>query len=203
MNFTSSAFYFIFIAAGYLSGSILFGDFLLRKWRGVSIEEISDDGNPGTFNAFTYGGFWCGIFTLIGDIGKGALPVVLCASLTDTFSPAFAAVMAAPVFGHAFSLYHHGQGGKAIAVSFGVLIGLLPAHLVVFVLVFYYLLFSLILRIRAHRTRSIVTFICFFVSCFFLEKQASILFGCALISVIVILKHLRTPAALHERSFKS
>lgn len=201
MNFTSSAFYFIFIAAGYLSGSILFGDFLLRKWRGVSIEEISDDGNPGTFNAFTYGGFWCGLFTLIGDIGKGALPVALCASLTDTFSPAFAAVMAAPVFGHAFSLYHHGQGGKAIAVSFGVLIGLLPTHFVVFVLVFYYLLFSLILRIRAHRTRSIVTFVCFFVSCFFLEKQASILFGCALISGIVILKHLRTPDAPHERSF--
>lgn len=70
----------------------------MHKWHGVSIEEISDDGNPGTFNAFTYGGFWCGLFTLIGDIGKGALPVTLCASLTDTLSPVFAAVMAAPVF---------------------------------------------------------------------------------------------------------
>lgn len=137
------------------------------------------------------------------DIGKGALPVALCTSLTDTLSPVFAAVMAAPVFGHAFSLYHHGQGGKAIAVSFGVLIGLLPTHFVVFILVFYYLLFSLLLRIHAHRTRSIVTFVCFFVSCFFLEKQVSVLLGCALISGIVIVKHLHAPSVTHERSFKS
>ena len=62
--------------------------------------------------------------------------MALCTSLTDTLSPVFAAVMAAPVFGHAFSPYHHGQGGKVIAVSFGVLIRLLPTHFVVFILVF-------------------------------------------------------------------
>ena len=63
MNFNSSVFYLIFIAAGYLLGSILFGDFLLRKWHGVSIEE-----DWAAFNAF------CRIYTCF------LLPAVLAPS---------------------------------------------------------------------------------------------------------------------------
>ena len=58
-------------------------------------------------------------------------------------SPWFAAVMAAPVLGHAYSVYHRGRGGKAIAVSFGVLLGLVPAGIwrPLAMLVLFYLLF--------------------------------------------------------------
>ena len=40
----------------------------------------SPDKNPGTMNAFTYGGFRCGVFTLCGDLFKGFLPVFCTAA---------------------------------------------------------------------------------------------------------------------------
>ena len=66
-----------FICLGYLSGSVLYA----RVFAGIFNREDmflqSGDHNPGTANAFLYGGFWCGLFTLIFDILKGFLPVFL------------------------------------------------------------------------------------------------------------------------------
>lgn len=56
---------------GYLLGSILFarlGGLIFKK---TDIMAESPDKNPGTMNAFTYGGFRCGVFTLCGDLLKG------------------------------------------------------------------------------------------------------------------------------------
>ena len=69
-----------FTVFGYLSGSILFA----RVYAGLFGKDLitdSKDGNPGTSNAFIYGGMACGILTLLGDLIKGVLPVllVLCA----------------------------------------------------------------------------------------------------------------------------
>ena len=88
----------------------------------------SEDGNPGTVNAFRYGGFWCGLITLCGDLLKGFIPIFLFASTHEEeifFMPG-ALVLAAPVLGHAFPLFHRFRGGKGIAVSFGCLLGLMP-----------------------------------------------------------------------------
>ena len=41
----------------------------------INICELSDDGNPGTYNAFRYGGFICGISVLIAELLKGFIPV--------------------------------------------------------------------------------------------------------------------------------
>lgn len=113
--------YFFYVIMGFLSGSILFGRLIPMIFRGVDVQTESEDGNPGTFNAFACGGAFCGILVLLADLGKGALPVALCARDLGMDSWMFALVMAAPVFGHAHSLFQKGHGGKAIAVSFGVL----------------------------------------------------------------------------------
>lgn len=64
-----------FIVIGYLSGSILFARVCAKLMNKPAIFQESRDGNPGTVNAFKYGGFICGIITLIGDFAKGFLPV--------------------------------------------------------------------------------------------------------------------------------
>ena len=67
----------LYIIFGYLLGSILFarlGGLIFKK---TDIMAESPDKNPGTMNAFTYGGFRCGVFTLCGDLFKGFLPVFL------------------------------------------------------------------------------------------------------------------------------
>ena len=69
--------YVVFCLLGYLSGSITFGYLIPRLIKGVDVRVLSNDGNPGTANAFLYGGVFCGILVLLADLGKGALPVFL------------------------------------------------------------------------------------------------------------------------------
>lgn len=66
---------FFFIIIGYLSGSILFAPLFGKLLRGRDVLTESSDGNPGAANAFKYGGFWCGVLTLCGDMAKGFLPM--------------------------------------------------------------------------------------------------------------------------------
>lgn len=182
--------YGLFIAAGYLSGSVLFAYIIPKFIKKIDICTLSEDGNPGTYNAFKYGGFWCGVFVIAAELLKGALPVWLCRRAMGTESLFFAFVMAAPVFGHAHSVFMHGKGGKAIAVSFGVMIGLLPTALPLILLIVWYLLFSLVFPIKDHKKRSIVTYGCFSLTSILFIKIASLIWGNCLISGMVIHRHL-------------
>ena len=62
-------------------------------------------------------------------------------------------------------------------------------YVMVLLLAFFYILFSVVFKIRSHRRRSIVTFGCFCVGCLSLVPIPAILLGCVLISCIVIYKH--------------
>lgn len=184
--------YAFFILTGYLLGSMMFAWYLPLFIKHVDIREVSDDGNPGTANAFKHAGVFVGILVIICELGKGFVPVFLARRYLNAGRFLFSLVMAAPVAGHAFPVFTRGkEGGKAIAVSFGVLLGLLPEWRPVLVLVFYYLLFSLFIVIKPHLHRSIVTFIFFTASCVFLVDGAAVILGCAMISAIVVLKHLK------------
>lgn len=85
-----------FTVFGYLSGSILFA----RVYAGLFGKDLitdSKDRNPGTSNAFIYGGMACGILTLLGDLIKGVLPVLLYLRMTrGNIDAYFAPVLAAP-----------------------------------------------------------------------------------------------------------
>ena len=96
--------YVVFCLLGYLFGSVTFGYLIPRLIKGVDVRALSSDGNPGTANAFLYGGVFCGILVLLADLGKGALPVFLAARHLDPEEKLFALVMAAPVVGHAYPL---------------------------------------------------------------------------------------------------
>lgn len=63
---------------GYLSGSILYAPLWARLLHRGDILTESEDHNPGTVNAFVYGGFACGFLTLLCELLKGYLPVVFC-----------------------------------------------------------------------------------------------------------------------------
>lgn len=181
--------FIFFILAGYLLGSIRFGYLLPRWFCHVDVTEVSDDGNPGAANAFKYGGAVCGIAVLLGDLCKGYLPVRAAALAGLPGETAFALVMAAPVVGHAWPFLRWKKGGKAIAVSFGVLVGLFPFWRPLWTLVAYYLLFSLVIVIRPHLHRSIITFSLFALTVFLTVPVQAVVTGCALISVIVVVRH--------------
>ena len=99
--------------------------------------------------------------------------------------------MIAPIIGHAHSLFVPGKGGKAIAVSFGVLMGLYPIVAPLGILIFFYLFYSLVVVIQPHLFRSLVTFICYSISCVLTLHETIVVLGCLMMSVIVIAEHLR------------
>lgn len=186
---------FFFILLGYLSGSVLYAYRLPLCLRGIDVTEGSGDKNPGVFNCFAGAGRAMGSLALACELLKGFLPVLWAARTLDTGRWTFALAMAAPVLGHAFSLFHRFRGGKAIAVSFGVTLGLLPVWEPFALLAAFYLFFSLVVEVKPHRRRSIVTFLSFaFWSAVLLPRTAAAL-GCLLISGVVVSRHVRAPGA--------
>ena len=180
-----------FLLLGYLSGSVLYARIFAHVFGKDEMIENSRDKNPGTANAFLYGGVLCGILVLLADLGKGAFPVWLAARYLDPEENLFGLVMAAPVIGHAYPLIDRfGKGGKAIAVSFGVLLGLYPIFFPVVLLAAVYLFFTGILVINPHSLRTGVTFLVWSVPGVHFAPFSSIKYGIMLIAFVVIRKHL-------------
>lgn len=93
-----------FTAFGYLCGSILFAR-VYGALFGKDLISNSTDGNPGTSNAFIYGGMLCGTLTLLGDLIKGFLPVFLYLYMTrGNMDIYLAPVLVSPVLGHILPL---------------------------------------------------------------------------------------------------
>lgn len=152
----------LYILFGYLSGSILFARIFGWMLKGKDVACESADKNPGTANAFLYGGFWCGFLTLCGDLGKGFFPVWLYLRETPLYlcGPELAFILAAPVVGHILPFFGRYRGGKGIAVTFGCLLGLAPEMKPVLVLAFLFLFFSLVVRVTPHYDRTLWTYRC-------------------------------------------
>ncbi len=183
--------YLIYIILGYLSGSVMYAYLIPKMLKHIDIRELSKDGNPGTANAFLHAGIPIGILVILCELCKGALPVWVAARRLHISRLLFAPVMAAPVLGHAFPLFFGGKGGgKSIAVSFGVLIGLYPNLNPALTLAALYILFSLIIVIRPHFFRSVITFLLFAVLCLLdSELPRAVAIGSFLLSGIVIRQH--------------
>ena len=133
-----------------------------------------------------------------GRSGKGGASGCCAPGIVGMDSWMFALVMAAPVFGHAHSLFQKGHGGKAIAVSFGVLIGLLPLWQPLAALIFWYLLFVIVISARSNtRKRIYVSGLC--CSVMLTVPRRTVLAGCVLMSGIVIHKHCLKANAAYRR----
>ena len=64
-----------FILLEFLSGSVLYSQYLPWHMKRINIIEISEDHNPGTSNVMKYAGVPLGILCLICDVAKGFIPV--------------------------------------------------------------------------------------------------------------------------------
>ena len=105
--------YLFFTILGFALGSTLFAYWTPKIIRHIDIRELPADHNPGVANAFMYGGFFCGLLSLILELAKGFVPVFLGQRFLDTHSLLFIPVLIAPVFGHAFPFFRKEKGGKA------------------------------------------------------------------------------------------
>lgn len=194
----------LFILLAYVSGGVMYSRLLPRLFCRVDVQGESDDGNPGAANAVKLAGWRVGLCCLALDLAKGFVPVYAVGRIMGTQNLFFAAVMIAPVLGHATDPFSHGErsnenillrifaGGKAIACSFGVLAALLPKNYSVFILAALYIFFSVAVKINPNRVRSIVTYALLAVS----AGSYSVIVGmlsaaCGIVGIcaVVVLKH--------------
>jgi glycerol-3-phosphate acyltransferase PlsY len=113
---------------GYLLGSIPFGLILTRVAGTQDLRSIGS-GSIGTTNVLRTGRKDLAAATLIGDMLKGTIAVII----SGYFGGPDAAMLAAlgAFLGHLFPVWLKFRGGKGVAVYIGVLLGLLwPAALV-------------------------------------------------------------------------
>lgn len=113
----------LLVLLSYLSGSLPFSVWTGRLLAREDIRQFGD-GNPGATNALKAGGWQAGILALILDVLKGALPVGLAYFVWGVRGTVMYLIALAPTIGHAYPPFLKWQGGKALAVSLGVWIGL-------------------------------------------------------------------------------
>ncbi len=136
--------YIIAGAIGYVSGSLPTG-FLAGKAKGIDIRTFGS-GNIGATNVFRILGTPAGIFVLAVDVLKGWLPVFSAmhwipnaigapgGSLGREWMGIVAGLAA--VMGHNYTCWLRFKGGKGIATSAGVMLGLVPVALAIGLVLF-------------------------------------------------------------------
>ncbi len=121
MNPASLIIDFLIIIAAYLIGSIS-SAILTCKLLGLQDPRTTGSNNPGATNVLRSGGKKAGIITLLGDMLKGLIPVLIARQL-HLSEPALAATGCAAFLGHVFPLYYGFKGGKGVATFYGALLG--------------------------------------------------------------------------------
>lgn len=111
----------VFIA--FLCGSLPFSVWLGKLFLRVDVRQYGD-GNPGAANVFRSGSKAIGLLALFLDVAKAAAPVGLSYYNLGIRGIPMYFIAIAPILGHAFSPFLGFRGGKAIATSLGVWIGL-------------------------------------------------------------------------------
>lgn len=103
---------------GYLIGSIS-SAILFSKLFGLADPRETGSGNPGATNVLRSGGKIAALATLLADVAKGVIPVVLAQHFNA--SVAVIALTALTAFlGHLYPLYYSFKGGKGVATAMGV-----------------------------------------------------------------------------------
>lgn len=127
-------FYYLLIPAAYLFGSVPTGIIITKAFGGIDPRKAGS-GNIGATNVGRTSGKLAGILTLIGDILKGAIPVL--AAIALGFDTRFISITGLAAFiGHLFPIFLGFKGGKGVATALGVMIVISPPATILSALVF-------------------------------------------------------------------
>jgi len=117
----------LLMGASYLLGSIPFG-VLVGRSRGVDVRKHGS-GNIGFSNVLRVLGPGPASLVFVADVLKGAVPVLAGRWLLPAWEVEQAdlwllAVGSTPILGHTFSIFLGFRGGRAVATTLGVLLGM-------------------------------------------------------------------------------
>ena len=125
----------LWVAVGFLSGSIPFG-VILAKAHGVNLRTVGS-GNVGATNVGRALGRKWGFLCFFLDAAKGAAPVLAAGAITGALGASvvktdpsvmigWIATAYAALLGHVFSPWIGFKGGKGVATGFGAMVAMWP-----------------------------------------------------------------------------
>ena len=114
--------FIVFVVLAYFIGNIS-PSTMLAKARGLDIKK-EGSGNAGTTNALRVMGAKAGIITLVVDVLKGVIAVLLPAFVVGETCAMYCAV--AVILGHVWPVIYRFKGGKGVATTFGAIVAINP-----------------------------------------------------------------------------
>jgi glycerol-3-phosphate acyltransferase PlsY len=114
----------LFVAAGYLVGSVPFGYWLVRATKHVDIRTVGS-GNIGASNVWRAFGWRYGVAVMLFDLAKGLVPALIATQVAGSLAGVLTG--GAAMVGHARPLFlGFAKGGKAVATAGGTILGVAP-----------------------------------------------------------------------------
>jgi len=110
------------ILMGYLLGS-LSSAIIVSRLMGLPDPRTQGSGNPGATNVMRTGGKKAAAITLLGDLLKGLIPVLIAWMLGASLEIQLLVALAA-FLGHLYPVFFGFAGGKGVATAAGVLLAL-------------------------------------------------------------------------------
>lgn len=184
----------IYIILAYFIGSISFG-ILLSKIFKIQDPRSFGSKNPGATNVMRSGKKFVALLTLLGDMLKGTL-VVLIAKYYLNFNDDQVLLIAAVVFiGHLFPVYYQFKGGKGVATALGVLLAI-DSSIAIIVLLIWLIVF-LVSRISS--LSAITAALCLPIIAFFMHIDQNFLWLSLFLSMFLIYRHKENIKNLLEK----
>lgn len=118
----SQVVYGLSIILAYLAGSISSSILIARLFQLPDPRSLGS-GNPGATNMLRTGSKKAAAFTLIGDLLKGLIPLLIARALGANLTLLCLMGLAATL-GHMYPVFYQFRGGKGVATTLGVLFGI-------------------------------------------------------------------------------
>ena len=112
----------LLVASAYLIGS-LSAAIIICRLLGLADPRTQGSRNPGATNVLRMAGKKIAALVLLGDMLKGVVPLLI-ARIFEVEDHILAAVGLAAFLGHLYPVYFGFHGGKGVATSLGILIGM-------------------------------------------------------------------------------
>lgn len=180
---------FFAMLVAYLVGSIPTG-YILARYKKIDLRRFGS-GNVGATNVFRAVGKLAAFFTLVIDLFKGYIVVTFLADILYNYRmninyPEYLVVLAlCVVAGHNWTIFLDFKGGKGVATSAGVLLGLCPRLLLIGLCVWLIIfIFSKIVSLS-----SLISAIAIPIASYAFQYDGSIRFLTIVLAIMTVLKH--------------
>ena len=183
------------VIISYLLGSIPTAYILGRLRKGIDIRRFGS-GNVGATNALRVLGPAWGIIVLILDIMKGIIPVIFLANYFLNYGDNSAIVLrmlfgVACICGHNWTIFLRFRGGKGVATTLGVLVGIgievNEMRLILLLLILVWLIVFLIFRIVS--LASVLSAISLPIFIYILHQPKELFILSIVLSLFIIIRH--------------